>query len=310
MSKRKVSIRIEEVLIEELKKKYLTDNVSEAIMLAAREVLVPNFTYKAPRIQLFPFLGSKPKKLTTFINDIIPSHQIFVDVFGGTGVVLSSKPKEVSKVEVYNDINKRLTNMLIIVKEQPLQFYLRCKHLFVSENIFREFLKKEEFESPFDDAINYFYLSATSIYANRKSLKLNTSKNTAISYRNRLASIYDVSDRFKDVTIINKDFRYIIKKFDSEQTLFYVDPPYVGSEQYYDEKFSDKDHNDLSELLKGIKGQFILSYYSDSKVSSLYKGSNNLYHTSIRMQRQAGSSKTITEKIICNFQFHGSKPYI
>ncbi|MBE6087364.1 MAG: DNA adenine methylase [Clostridium beijerinckii] len=309
MSKRKISIRMEELLIQELLNKYLTDNVSEAVNLAAREVLEPNFTYKPPRVQLFPFLGSKPKKLTTLINDIMPSHDIFVDVFGGTGVVLSSKPTEVSKIEVYNDKNERLTNMLKIVKERPLEFYLRCKNLFVSDNIFRTFLEEKEFDNPLDDAINYFYLSATSIYGNRSSLKFNPKKRATVAYRNRLASIFEVSDRFNDVTILNRDFRYIIKKFDSPSTLYYLDPPYFGNESYYADKFTEKDHQDLAKILKRVQGKFILSYYASKEVYLLYKGSDNFYHASIRMQRQSGKKQLITEKIITNFSFEGSKPY-
>lgn len=308
MTKEKYSFRIEKIFIDELKNHYLTNSVTDAVTLAIREVLEPNFVYKPPRKQLFPFMGSKPKKLTSFITSIIPEHKCFVDVFGGSGVVLSEKPKEISKVEVYNDINKRLTNLLKVINDRPIEFYLRAKNLFVSENIFKEFLKQNNFDNEIDDALNYFYLCSTSIYGIGNSLKHDVNKKPSVSYRNRLPSILEVSDRFKDVTILNKDFRYILKKYDSPTTLFYLDPPYYGSEEYYNYIFTEKDHHDLSKILKNIKGKFILSYYAKTEIYRLYR-SNKIYHTTIRMQRSSGKKVYINEKIICNFEFNGSKQY-
>lgn len=41
--------------------------------------------------------------------------------------------------------------------------------------------------------------------------------------------------------------------------LFYLDPPYHGTEKYYEAGFSHDDHIRLKTVLDGIKGKFILS---------------------------------------------------
>lgn len=58
--------------------------------------------------------------------------------------------------------------------------------------------------------------------------------------------------------------------------MFYLDPPYVGTENYYKNTngFGIKEHKLLNELLKNIKGKFMLSYNDCELVRELYRGFN------------------------------------
>lgn len=84
-------------------------------------------------------------------------------------------------------------------------------------------------------------------------------------------SILKISHRLKSVVIENADFGYIINRYDREDTLFYLDPPYYGTEDYYTEKFSEEDHTRLKGLLDSMKGKFILSYNDCGYIRGLYK---------------------------------------
>lgn len=69
------------------------------------------------------------------------------------------------------------------------------------------------------------------------------------------------------------DFEEHIKKYDSKETLFYVDPPYMTTEKNYyrgDDHFGKEGHERLSKVLKNIKGKFILSYYDFENLSEFY----------------------------------------
>jgi len=69
------------------------------------------------------------------------------------------------------------------------------------------------------------------------------------------------------------DFEEHINKYDSEETVFYVDPPYKFHEgDYYrgEEHFGDKGHKRLADTLKSIKGKFLLSYYEFDELHELY----------------------------------------
>ncbi len=51
----------------------------------------------------------------------------------------------------------------------------------------------------------------------------------------------------------------MIRRYDSERTLFYLDPPYVGkAKDYYVTPFTANDLRDLAAMLTQIKGRFLL----------------------------------------------------
>ena len=69
------------------------------------------------------------------------------------------------------------------------------------------------------------------------------------------------------------DFEEHINKYDSNETLFYLDPPYYSTEfQYYRgaEHFGREGHRRLADVLKDIKGKFILSYYDFDGLEKMY----------------------------------------
>jgi DNA adenine methylase len=70
-----------------------------------------------------------------------------------------------------------------------------------------------------------------------------------------------IQERLQGVKLMNKDWKDVIKEFDSKDAFFYLDPPYplhwpketggVGSKFFKEE--------DMLPVLKNIKGQFLLS---------------------------------------------------
>lgn len=105
--------------------------------------------------------------------------------------------------------------------------------------------------------------------ADRKTFGTNK-KNLA----NSLEYLSDVQERLKNVVIENKDFESLIRVYDRLGALFYLDPPYHGTERYYEGTFTQDDHIRLKAVLEGIKGKFILSYNDDEFVRELYKNYN------------------------------------
>lgn len=72
--------------------------------------------------------------------------------------------------------------------------------------------------------------------------------------------------------IENLDFEHLIRTYDRQEALFYLDPPYYNAEKYYPDRFNPEDHVRLKNRLDGIKGKFILSYNDCQAVRELYGG--------------------------------------
>ena len=86
--------------------------------------------------------------------------------------------------------------------------------------------------------------------------------------------IKQIQTRLTNVVIENRSFEKIISKYDSNTTLFYLDPPYHNTESYYDSDFNENSHIQLNTILKQVKAKFVLSYNDDEFIRKLYKDFN------------------------------------
>jgi len=90
-----------------------------------------------------------------------------------------------------------------------------------------------------------------------------------------------VKDKYKNVDYFNIDYKEIILKYDDINTFFYLDPPYFHNEHYYENHtfLKKKNHKELAEILKNIKGRFLLSYQDRPLMRKLYDGYNFYKYT-------------------------------
>lgn len=88
-----------------------------------------------------------------------------------------------------------------------------------------------------------------------------------------------ISDRLQGVVIESKDATEAILRYDSLETLHYVDPPYVhstrkrvGKGRGYRHEMTDVDHRALAGVLHDVKGAVVLSGYPSALYEELYRG--------------------------------------
>lgn len=190
------------------------------------------------------WIGGK-SHLKNQIISLIPSDcNRYIEVCGGAGWVLFGKDKIKGQMEIFNDIDGDLINLYKQIK-------YNCSAL--QKEI--DWLQSRELFS------QYRYSFATA----PKTID------------NIVSELPKYKERLKSVIVENRDFEDLIKTYDRESALFYVDPPYVASERYYNRnytKFNKDDHIRLNAVLKGIKGRFILSYNDCDFIRNLYKDYN------------------------------------
>ena len=246
------------------------------------------------------WVGGK-KLLRNKILSLFPEKHEFnryVEVFGGAGWVLFSSERH-AEMEVYNDINGNLVNLFRCTKYHPDAL---CKELDYTLMSREQFLDSKEWLkipglTDIQRAARFFI-----IIRERFGAGLGSFRACPRDMEKAVNSILKISRRLKSVVIENANFGYIINRYDREDTLFYLDPPYYGTESYYTEKFQEEDHERLKSLLDNIKGKFILSYNDCDYIRGLYKD-YDITETD-RMHNLAGGGKTkprYKELLVKNF---------
>lgn len=95
-------------------------------------------------------------------------------------------------------------------------------------------------------------------------------------------------------------YQEAIARYDRLGTLFYLDPPYWGSESDYGQGlFGREDFARLAELLRGVRRRFILSLNDVAEVRRLFRGFGvKAIQTSYSIGGWTGARKAAGELII------------
>ena len=109
--------------------------------------------------------------------------------------------------------------------------------------------------------------------------------------------------RLAGVIVECLDWSDLVRRYDSEATLFYLDPPYWGCEgDYGKELFSRAEFDKLASQLRGIQGRFLLSINDVPEVRSLFDWAEvEQVSTTYTIARQAGARGSRAELLIRNF---------
>jgi len=188
-----------------------------------------------------------------------------VEVFGGSGYISQIIDRKKFPNVVYNDINDKLVSLYKAVKENPEKISLLVSLLPYSRGynkIVREILEKNKNLGSLEAAALFFYLVNTSFFGGPRKgfgFTVDPTRNEARAYRKKARNIIDLARNWKDVIIENLDFRKVIQLYDSDKTVFYLDPPYPDrSEDYYGTTFTVNDIRDMANILTKIRGKFLL----------------------------------------------------
>lgn len=234
----------------------------------------------APAHPVLRYHGGK-WKVAPWIIGHFPPHRIYVEVFGGgAGVLLRKRPSE---VEVYNDVDGDVVNFFRVLREQPETL----ARLVSMTPYARAELESawEPCEDPVEQARRFLVRSWFSIGGPttqwRSGFRFRRKKTRSLLERwNALPEIIlSTAERLKRVIIEQADYRRILKRYDSPETLFYCDPPYHPDtrsqwgrfQKAYRFEFSEDDHRALAEALHAVRGMVVLSGYAHPLYERLYE---------------------------------------
>lgn len=252
---------------------------------------------------VMPYPGGK-SYMANWILDYFPEHRCYVEPFGGGASVMANKPP--SDVEVYNDRDGDLVQFFRVLRDRPdeLVDWLRSRPYAkdLHEKYGRGFYAGYRPDDPVERAGRFFYLRRSQYAGKYRTMSgFRSSKVTspAKHFQNSVDNLEAFAERFRGVTIENRDYATVFDRFDAPETLFYCDPPYMdeGDALYTGDSFS---HGRFCDELKDLEGDWIVSYTRIPEPLSDYRTVER-ERTQHMSKGQDGAEKTRTERLVMNF---------
>jgi DNA adenine methylase len=213
----------------------------------------------------FPYPGSKARH-ADWILEHIPEHRTYVEPFGGAAGVLFQKPE--SEVEVYNDRDRDLVQFFEVLRERPDDLvkwleavpYAREVHNEWAEAFYNDGHRPDD---PVKRAGRFFALRYMQWGGKHDGISgfATPRDNRAEQFSNAVGVLKRFSSRLQSVYVESVNWTDIIDSYDSPQTVFYCDPPYIGTEGNYNGP-GEINHTALRDILADIKGDVVISYDS------------------------------------------------
>lgn len=201
------------------------------------------------------------------ILELMPSHRTYVEAFGGAAAVLLAK--EPATVEIYNDIDRKLYDFFNFLKNPEKAAVLR-HHLELtpfSRDVYLEYVQRfDSIDDEIERAVAFVVIANQSFNGKfAAGWKVSRLRNVAKPYFRALRYIETAARRLRNAHIENKDFEYVLQKYDSPETVFYLDPTYFPdtrrTKKAYRHEMFVLDHLRLLHAVKSVSGMVLLSGY-------------------------------------------------
>jgi DNA adenine methylase len=219
-------------------------------------------------LSLVRWAGGKGKQLNDLLP-LIPHTKIYVEPFGGGCSVLLNRER--SEVEVYNDLDAALVGLFEVLRDdmQAAEFARIVDLTPYSREVFESCLSFEGIADPVRRAVAFYTVLNQSISGKRLASKGDWARgrtdNLASRWVQRQEGLSSIHERIRNVQIECRDALDILQEWDTADTTFYCDPPYIlesrRGKRYYAVEPGDEYHKEMVDVLLGVRGNVVLSGY-------------------------------------------------
>jgi DNA adenine methylase len=234
----------------------------------------------------FTWFGGKGQ-LAPKILPLLPAGRIYVEPYAGAASLFwhLAEPRQ---VEVLNDVDAEIVNLFRVLQDADQFRELRHRLIWTPYSLdeFRRAIAvaNDPHAMAIDRAWGFFARQnmgfcgkpnptpgnwGRAFKASRKMGSVNA------KWRCRIATLTAWHDRLTRVQLDHRDALQVIAYWDSPDTVFYVDPPYVGETRktraVYQHECDDEHHRRLVDHLLKIKGQAVVSGYDNQLYRPLLK---------------------------------------
>lgn len=220
------------------------------------------------------YLGGK-KQLAARIASMLEQipHNLYAEPFVGMGGVFLRRSL-IPRAEVINDRSGDVITLFRILQRHYPQFMEVMKFQLTSRREFERLVATDPSTlTDLERAARFLYLQRLAFGGKitGRSFGVDTVGSARFNIGRLGIILEEVHERLSGVVIENLDWREFIDRYDRPGALFYLDPPYFGSEtDYGKDAFSRGAFTQMAERLKAIEGRFIVSLNDRPEVREIF----------------------------------------
>ncbi len=266
----------------------------------------------------FGWYGGKYSHLD-WLLPLLPTCHHYCEPFSGSAAVLLNRVP--APVETYNDIDGEVVNFFRVLREQKEELIERIGLTPFSREEFSHACEFDGSLNPMERA-RRFYIRARQVrtglaqtaslgrWANCKNTSRAGMSGVVSRWLGGVAMLPEIADRLLRVQIENRPALEVIRLYDSPNTLFYCDPPYIhstrGDAKAYGFEMTDRDHRELAKVLNSVEGNVALSNYDCELMKQLFP--EEKWHKYVSPEKTIHSTKDKRVEVLwTNFEPNNMK---
>lgn len=232
----------------------------------------------------FGWYGGKFSHLD-WLLPLLPACHHYCEPFAGSAAVLLNR--ETSPVETYNDIDGEVVNFFRVLRDEH-EALIRAIALtpFSREEYHQAIYEGSENISAVERA-RRFYVRARQTrtglaqtaslgrWANCKNTSRAGMSGVVSRWLGGVQALDSIAERLLRVQIENRPAVDVIRLYDSPDTLFYCDPPYLhatrGDAKAYGFEMDEAQHRELARTLNACQGKVAVSGYEHPLMDELFE---------------------------------------
>jgi DNA adenine methylase len=210
-----------------------------------------------------PWLGGKrnlAKRICAMID--ADQHTTYAEPFVGMGGIFLRRTS-CPRAEFINDAQRDVLNLFRILQEHYVAFLNLLRFQITTQANFNRLVGVDPGTlTDLQRAARFLYLQRCAFGGNvsGRNFGLATDRPGRFNLTTLESDLEALHSRLSGVTITCLDFAEFIRRIDRAGVLFYLDPPYWGSENDYGRNlFGRERFEEMAALLGSLKGRFILS---------------------------------------------------
>jgi DNA adenine methylase len=247
-------------------------------MASHRTPIAPDLVPVEPVNPLAGYIGGK-RRLAAMLTGKIASlpHGVYAEPFVGMGGIFFRRAAR-PRVEAVNDISRDVATLFRVLQRHYQAFLDMLKWQVASRAEFERLIAvPPDTLTDLERAARFLYLQKLAFGGKvvGRTFGIATSHPARFDLTRLVPVLEAVHERLCGVYIECLPWQAFIERWDRPETLFFLDPPYWGSEDFYGPRaFSQDQFAALADCLRSIRGRFVLTLNDVPEIRELFSWAN------------------------------------